>query len=220
MKRHFLSAVLVSCSAFVLLPGVLVFAAESQAAKIASDGKAEMQVVVGPEASDRTREAASILGAYLSRISGAKFDTKTGDGSGGIVVGRPDDFKKLPFEAKFETGPFNREHYILRSGPRGVWLIGAGDLAVEHAVWDLLYRLGYRQFFPGKVWCLGGPIRSLGNHLPGAGSGCLRSPDAGGARDIQPGNVRSGCPGLDNDRRAEAVGGRCPIYRKNDGQSG
>ena len=33
-----------------------------------------------------------------------------------------------------------------------MWLLGASDLAVTHAVWDLLYRLGYRQFFPGRVW--------------------------------------------------------------------
>jgi hypothetical protein len=31
-------------------------------------------------------------------------------------------------------------------------VIGATELAVEDAVWDLLYRLGYRQFFPGGHW--------------------------------------------------------------------
>ena len=30
--------------------------------------------------------------------------------------------------------------------------MGATELAGEHAVWDLLYRLGYRQFFSGAVW--------------------------------------------------------------------
>ena len=34
----------------------------------------------------------------------------------------------------------------------GLLLVGASDAAVSHAVWDLLYRLGYRQFFPGKNW--------------------------------------------------------------------
>ena len=33
-----------------------------------------------------------------------------------------------------------------------MWLLGASDLAVQHAVWDLLYRLGHRQFFPGPAW--------------------------------------------------------------------
>jgi hypothetical protein len=30
--------------------------------------------------------------------------------------------------------------------------VGATDQAVVHAVWDLLYRLGHRQFFPGAAW--------------------------------------------------------------------
>ena len=33
-----------------------------------------------------------------------------------------------------------------------MWLIGASDLAASHARWDLLHRLGYRQFFPGETW--------------------------------------------------------------------
>ena len=46
----------------------------------------------------------------------------------------------------------------VRPRPRGsgvtsyVLVVGATDLAVEHAVWDLLYRLGHRQFFPGATW--------------------------------------------------------------------
>src|SRR5262249_31358711 len=31
-------------------------------------------------------------------------------------------------------------------------VIGTTDTAVEYAVWDLLYRLGHRQFFPGTAW--------------------------------------------------------------------
>ena len=49
-------------------------------------------------------------------------------------------------------GPAAREQYVLRSHPGGLYVIGAGELAVRHAVWDLLYRLGHRQFFPGPTW--------------------------------------------------------------------
>jgi hypothetical protein len=41
---------------------------------------------------------------------------------------------------------------LLHSHARGLQAIGATDLAAEYAVWDLLHRLGYRQFFPGKTW--------------------------------------------------------------------
>jgi hypothetical protein len=52
----------------------------------------------------------------------------------------------------FQGGPFGREEYILRSRSDALYLIGATDLAVQDAVWDLLYRVGYRQFFPGETW--------------------------------------------------------------------
>ena len=45
-----------------------------------------------------------------------------------------------------------REHYTIRSSDGGLVLRGVTELALEHAMWDLLHRLGYRQFFPGKNW--------------------------------------------------------------------
>ena len=46
----------------------------------------------------------------------------------------------------------DREAYIFRSHKDGLYVVGATEPAVEHAVWDLLYRLGYRQYFPGRTW--------------------------------------------------------------------
>ncbi|MHC4198359.1 MAG: DUF4838 domain-containing protein, partial [Planctomycetota bacterium] len=111
-----------------------------------------MPVIVGGRSGERTRAAAATLAGYLGRIGSASFTVATGDGASGIVVGRPGDFAKLPFGIELPGGPFNRERYVLRSSAAGVWLLGATELAVEHAVWDALYRLGHRQFFPGEVW--------------------------------------------------------------------
>jgi hypothetical protein len=49
-------------------------------------------------------------------------------------------------------GAFAREDYTIRTSDRGIEITGATGLALRHAVWDLLHRLGYRQFFPGPVW--------------------------------------------------------------------
>jgi hypothetical protein len=46
----------------------------------------------------------------------------------------------------------DRENYLLRSHANGLLLLGSTDLAVRHAVWDTLHRIGYRQYFPGKHW--------------------------------------------------------------------
>ena len=125
-------------------------AAEPVAVKIASDGQAPLPIVVSQEASERVRGAADELANYLSQITGAEFTVESGDGSRGIAIGVPDDFSTKGPGTKWTTG--NREHYLLRTHTRGVWVLGATELAVEHAVWDLLYRVGYRQYFPGSNW--------------------------------------------------------------------
>lgn len=105
---------------------------------------------------------AARLANYLSRITDAKFEVATGDGTTGIAVGVPGDFPasgiKALWDAKDTT---RREDYLLRSHERGVYVLGATSLAVEHAVWDLLHRLGYRQFFPGEHWEIVPKVRDL-----------------------------------------------------------
>ena len=121
-------------------------------AQLAVDGEARLAIVVTDGADARVRAAAETLADYLGRITGASFNVETGDGAAGIVVGQAGDFTALPFEIAFDEGPLHREDYLLRSTDGGLYLIGATPLAVEHAVWDVLHRIGYRQFFPGPTW--------------------------------------------------------------------
>ncbi|HTN76494.1 MAG TPA: DUF4838 domain-containing protein [Pirellulaceae bacterium] len=119
---------------------------------VASQGKAFASITLGANASEATKASAAELAEYLQKITGSEFKTETGDGSRGIVVGKATDFSSLPFPLKFADGAFEREAYLLRSTKSGLYLLGATDLAVSHAVWDLLHRAGYRQFFPGETW--------------------------------------------------------------------
>ncbi|HYG76466.1 MAG TPA: DUF4838 domain-containing protein [Planctomycetota bacterium] len=134
------------------LTAAILNAAQPVSVQLAKDKRALLEVTVPAEASAAVKNSATELAKYLSQISGAEFKSTTGDGSSGIVVGRASDFSKLPFEVKFEADPFNREEYLLRTHGANVYVLGATDLAVSHGVWDLLYRLGYRQFFPGTTW--------------------------------------------------------------------
>jgi hypothetical protein len=118
---------------------------------VARDGKAALPIIVGKDASPAVRGSAEDLARMLTRLSGAEFKVEVGDGARGLVVGRPADFA-LPFKVEFGGGPFEREDYVLKSAPPSLYLIGATDLAVSHAVWDLLGRFGYRQYFPGETW--------------------------------------------------------------------
>lgn len=132
----------------IIGPGVSP-AAAAEPVSLTKDGKAQLPVTIAKDASDRVRKAAQTLASYLERISGAKFEIATGDGNTGIVVGRP----MLPFKQLWnDKDPTQSEDYLLRSHAKGLYVLGASDRAVEHAVWDLLYRLGHRQFFPGENW--------------------------------------------------------------------
>lgn len=120
---------------------------------LAEQGQPRAQVVVADRAPAEVRAAAETLARQLSRIVGGEFTVATGDGTTGLAVGRVEDFPALPLGVSFAPrDPLRREEYLLRSHPGGVWLVGATQLACRHAVWDLLGRLGYRQFFPGPTW--------------------------------------------------------------------
>ena len=99
------------------------------------------------------REYAAVLAEYLGRIAGARFEVTQGDGQTGVAVGVSGDFPALRLEGHWQAGgPGEDEQYLLRSHAKGLYVVGASEIAVRHAVWDLLYRLGHRQFFPGEAW--------------------------------------------------------------------
>ncbi len=147
-------ALLLMASLILLWPAATAAADGSTPVSIdlARDGQALHRVIVAVDASEATKNTATELAGYLGRISGTTFQVESGDGSRGIVVGTSTGFPALPFSVEFGNGPFDREDYILRSHAQGLYLLGATDLAVSHAAWDLLHRLGYRQFFPGETW--------------------------------------------------------------------
>jgi hypothetical protein len=143
------------CAALTFLTGCSFAAptASKDGTQLSKNGVATQKVIVSTNATERTRAAASTLADYLGRISGAKFVVGTGDGNSGIAVGTASDFPALNLQKSFDPAePLRREEFLLRSHDKGVLLIGATELAVEDAVWELLDRLGYRQFFPGETW--------------------------------------------------------------------
>ncbi len=139
---------------FSFLP-LATFAAGPDEVTLVSRGGDPLPIVVSKSASQGVRQSADTLASYLGKMSGAKFAVGVGDQNKAIRVGRLNDFSdwELGISLTWEKGdPTRREDYWLKSTSGGLNVLGTTDLAVEHAVWDLLYRLGYRQFFPGKTW--------------------------------------------------------------------
>ncbi len=148
-------AALIAAAASLLMPLALRAQGDAPSLVLAAAQKANFPIVVAHGASSGTRSAAAKLADYLQRISGARFQVVEGDGQSGIAVGTVADFPALSgFPGHFfdYKNPDSSQDYLLQSTKSGVYLIGATDAAVGYAVWDFLYRLGYRQFFPGADW--------------------------------------------------------------------
>lgn len=137
-------AFFLTLSAGALTPGAAIVSAE---------GKATMVVAVSTGASPRVKAAAKTLADQLQRITGSRFELTNGTGERGLALGRVGDFPALALDAKLDgEGLARREQYLLLSHENGVVILGATDLAVEDAIWDLLHRIGYRQYFPTPTW--------------------------------------------------------------------
>ncbi len=135
---------------FLMLPSISV-----AQVTLADQGKAIVPILHRPNASVRIVKAAQTLATYLEKIAGAKFtvEAEKSATAAGIHLGLIEDLNEvriLPHWAPAQ--PTQREDYLIHTSERSVYLIGASDLAVEHAVWDMLYRVGYRQYFPGANW--------------------------------------------------------------------
>lgn len=133
--------------------------------RIAEDGRALMPVRVAANASPGVRKNAKTLIDYLKRISGAQFELQTAASplepeTAGITLGLTTQVAGLAGTLT-NNDPATSEDYILRTYEKGILLSGASELGVEHAVWDMLYRLGYRQFFPGEKWDVVPDVKTL-----------------------------------------------------------
>ena len=119
---------------------LLFFTASLHAEKCAlsENGRALVPIVV----SEQTRPLGAELAAMLKRMTGAEFAIETSAEPHGIYLG----LKSTPCAIT------EREDYTMRSEKGRLVILGNTPKAVEHAMWDLLHRLGFRQFFPGKTW--------------------------------------------------------------------
>jgi hypothetical protein len=130
--------------------------ASAVSVKLSENGRALLPIILSDKASEAEKTAAQTLAEYLKRITGGEFKVETAaapltGSTPGIAVGVASNFSDAPAALKTDDAT-KQEDYLLRSHAAGVLLIGASEKGVQHAVWDFLYRLGYRQFFPGETW--------------------------------------------------------------------
>lgn len=136
-----------------LLPSAAHAQSDETAFQIARDGEAAAPVIVRPDAGEAVEAAAQALATELGRITGGEFTVREDAEAAGIIVARFEQLPEIDREVNVDPStPIGRETYLLRSSDEALIVAGATDLAVEHAVWDLLHRVGYRRFFPSPAW--------------------------------------------------------------------
>lgn len=121
--------------------------------EIARGGNALLPLVVAPSAPESVKVLAREMADHLHRITGASFEVGADATASGVVLGTSADFPGLlPDPPPGRSPLLLRDDYLLRTEPGRVLLIGRDPHGVRNAMWDFFYRLGFRQFFPGKNW--------------------------------------------------------------------
>ena len=129
---------------FLLL--VCAVASAEGEVRVVRDGRVACSVMLPPQASDAEIAAAQELRVYLKKMSGA--EAPLGDGMPAhIFLGDASAFPNLPF-APPQLDP---EHFVMRTHGADLYLLGADDAGVSHAVYTLLHDLGCRWFMPGEI---------------------------------------------------------------------
>lgn len=126
-----------------------------------SSGKTELSalvadantIVLGSDASLELYNCALDFADCLERMTGQSYTVAIGgDGSKGFALGEAGDFPSLNLGSELPISRETNDKYIMRSHANGIYLVGSTETAAQHAAWDYLYRLGYRQFFPAEQW--------------------------------------------------------------------
>jgi hypothetical protein len=155
-RRPFLRTLFAGCLALAsaFLASGRLLPAERPTLLLAEEGKAALPIVISAKASEATKAVAAELAGSLGRITGARFEVQTGDGSRGIVLGTLAEFPSAALnEALAIRNSYDgREAFAIRTEPERLLLLGATDLAVSHAAFRFLELVGCRWFFPAKEW--------------------------------------------------------------------
>lgn len=106
-------------------------------------GQQPLPIRIAKDASPELESLAEELRQRLSIMGKCEFRVERNLIGSGLV---------LQVQHAATPSLMQREDYSIRSDGQRVVLAGATETAVQHAAWDLMYRLGYRQFFPGITW--------------------------------------------------------------------
>lgn len=114
-----------------------------EAVTLADSGVAKLVISINENAGEDVEATARDLAGKLTAITGSEFPITKREVSPAIIL-------RVVSEPR---STMERDRYSIRtSAEEGLVIEGDSETAVQHAVWDLLHRIGYRQYFPGETW--------------------------------------------------------------------
>ena len=122
---------------------------------LATDGTPAFDITTST--SDATLESAERLKEILDRITGASFTIRQGSsGTSGIFVGTYQELASvnpsMDFSNVLSDELSRADEYIIKTHNNGVYIVGAAWSGVRNGVYNFLYNIGYRQFYPYHTW--------------------------------------------------------------------
>jgi len=97
--------------------------------------------------------ADELLG-YLKRIDGSEWSLSEAEYENDGILLALCDSPLVSAEDKKKLGGMNKEGYMIVADERGIRLVGNSVLALQHAMFDLLERLGCRFLTPSEAWTI------------------------------------------------------------------
>jgi len=140
---------LACCAAAFGLPAPAAFALE-----LIKDGRSEARVYAKVGAPDLVQDAATQLGAILSKMSGAEIPVARVAGSAEIDPAMPAivlDALAADLGLKMEKASRARDGFRYKVDGKRLLLVGESPRGVYHGVFDLLESLGCGWYTPGAV---------------------------------------------------------------------
>lgn len=120
-----------------------------QGLTIARAGQPLISVTTDEQADPAVVESATTLAQMLSRIIGQPVSVGTGASTAAAAI-------HLQISADLSAGAADprlaADRYRFQTSSHRLLIQGATSAAVRHAVWDVLHRLGHRQYFPHADW--------------------------------------------------------------------
>lgn len=133
---------------------VTLDAAGTESFQLANFGKTNHPIRIHGNAKESTITLANELSDYLEKITGAKFPIVKGLDGTGILLVTLEEFPsdELAKGLKIQNNYDGREAFAIQSSKNRLLLMGATEMALPHAAFTLLEKLGCRWFFPAREW--------------------------------------------------------------------